>query len=336
MKTIPKIIVTSCLLAACAAHAQNWATVSASNITDLNQNKLAAGQLCFLVTDQNDTPISVSVGGGGQTLKRPFCSAVATGAVTAFTVPNPANTQPAGIYYRVTVKDTSTGLEVLRYTQVTFSGTTFNFDAYAPANLGNFAPLTGTSVSGNLSVSGNATVTGSSAAASYSSSGAGQFGGGLKSTSLTTAGNGNSVTLLNVQGPAAAIVGNGSAQVFYTYTIPANTIGQGKCFDVKVNWSHLTGSAAIAYVLSLGGVSIQSATITDTGFQEYMENQVCNLSGSQTSQAVRGVTMRAGVWSAFALTAGVNMANSQVLQITFNVANTDQITPTMWSVELSQ
>jgi hypothetical protein len=318
------------------AFSQNWSTVSASNITDLNQNKLAAGQLCFLVTDQSDNPISVSVGGGGQTLKRPFCSAVTVGAVTAFTVPNPANTQPSGIYYRVTVKDTSTGLEVLRYTQVTFSGATFNFDVYAPTNLGNFAPLTGTSVSGNLSVSGNQTITGSSTAASYTAGGAGQFGGGLKSTSLTTAGNGNSVTLLNVQGPAAAITGNGSAQVFYTYTIPANTVGQGKCFDLKVNWSHLTGSAAISYSLSLGGVAIQNATITDTGFQEYMENQVCNLPGSQTSQALRGYSLRAGLWFTYASTVAVNMANSQVVQITFNVANTDQITPTMWTVELSQ
>src|SRR5262245_52728929 len=132
MKLIRTLAAVACTLAASALHAQNWATVSASNITDLNQSKLAAGQLCFLVTDQNDNPISVSVGGGGQTLKRPFCSPVSTGAVTAFSVPNPANTQPAGIYYRVTVKDTSTGLEVLRYTQVTFSGTNFNFDAYAP------------------------------------------------------------------------------------------------------------------------------------------------------------------------------------------------------------
>ncbi|HJX83961.1 MAG TPA: hypothetical protein VJ723_06425, partial [Candidatus Angelobacter sp.] len=144
-----------------ACHAQNWTTVSASNITDLNQNKLAAGQLCFLGTDQNDNPISFNIGGGGQSLRRAYCSAVANGSATSFTVPNPASTTPAGIYYRVTAKDSSTGQEVLRYTQVTFTGGTFNFDNYAPANVGSFNPPTGMATPGNLTVNGNLSVTGS-------------------------------------------------------------------------------------------------------------------------------------------------------------------------------
>jgi hypothetical protein len=154
------------LFAAAMAQAQNWTAVSASNITDLNQNKLAAGQLCFLGTDQNDNPISFSVGGGGQVLKRAFCSPVAAGAVNAFTVPNPANTQPTGVYYRVTVKDASTGQEVLRYTTVTFTGATFSFDNYQPSLPGaTLNPLSGSSVTGNLSVSGNLSVTGSASGA---------------------------------------------------------------------------------------------------------------------------------------------------------------------------
>src|SRR5579864_826689 len=142
------------------AFPQNLTTVSASNITDINGTKLAAGQLCFLITDQQDNPISVSIGGGGQALKRGYCSPVAIGMVTSFTVPNPANTLPSGIYYRITVKDSSTGQEVLRYMGVSFTGATFNFDNYAPVNLGSFAPLSGNSVSGNLAVSGNVAATG--------------------------------------------------------------------------------------------------------------------------------------------------------------------------------
>ena len=103
---------------------QNLTTVSASNITDINGAKLTAGQLCFLITDQQDNPISVSIGGGGQALKRGYCSPVTVGVVTSFTVPNPAATLPYGIYYRVTVKDSSTGQEVLRYTGVSFTGGT--------------------------------------------------------------------------------------------------------------------------------------------------------------------------------------------------------------------
>jgi len=157
-----KKLVLLAIMLACAVplSAQNWTTVTATNITDLNQQKLATGQLCFLGTDQNDVPISFNVGGGGQVLKRAFCAAVSNGIAASFTVPNPASTTPAGIYYRVTVKDVNSGQEVLRYNQVSFTGTSFNFDSYAPIILGQFAPLTGTAVSGNLSVTGNIAATG--------------------------------------------------------------------------------------------------------------------------------------------------------------------------------
>jgi len=156
-----KSLLITMLMCVIPAAAQNWTTVTATNITDLNQQKLAAGQLCFMATDQNDNPISTGVGGGGQLLRRQYCSQVTAGGLPAsFTVPNPANTQPAGVYYRVTVKDSSTGQEVLRYTQVSFSGASFNFDTYAPINLGTPAPLSGNAVTGNLSVSGNVSATG--------------------------------------------------------------------------------------------------------------------------------------------------------------------------------
>ena len=89
-----------------------------------------------------------------------YCSQVTAGGVTPFTVPNPTNTLPPGVYYRVTVRDSSTGQEVLRYTQVSFAGTSFNFDNYAPLNLGTPAPISGNSVTGNLSVTGNISATG--------------------------------------------------------------------------------------------------------------------------------------------------------------------------------
>ncbi len=143
-------------LTACA---QNLTTVSASNIQDINGVKLASGQLCFLITDQNDVPLSAQIGGGGQALRRGYCTPIVTGAVTSFTVPNPANTQPAGIYYRITVKDTTTGQEVLRYLQVAFTGATFNFDNYAPTFPSFIAPASNGTV-GNLTINGNLSVTG--------------------------------------------------------------------------------------------------------------------------------------------------------------------------------
>lgn len=157
-----KIQVCAILItAAICAHAQNFTTVTGSNVTDLNQQKLNAGQICFQGTDNQDQSISFQQGGGGQVLKRQFCSSIAAGVITSFTVPNPAATLPTGIYYRVTVKDVSSGLEVLRYTGVTFNGATFNFDNYAPNPPGfSPAPLSGNSVTGNLGVTGNISATG--------------------------------------------------------------------------------------------------------------------------------------------------------------------------------
>ncbi|HEY2497221.1 MAG TPA: hypothetical protein VGK24_09135 [Candidatus Angelobacter sp.] len=160
---LKKILLLSVFLCALCGQgfAQNLTTVSGSNITDLNGAKLAIGQLCFQGTDQSDNPIAFGIGGGGQALKRQYCSAVTAGVVTSFTVPNPATTNPTGIYYRVRVVDSSTGQEVLRYQGVTFAGATFNFDNYTPVISGaSLAPLTGNSVSGNLSVTGNGAFTG--------------------------------------------------------------------------------------------------------------------------------------------------------------------------------
>ena len=143
------------------AHAQNLTTVSASNITDINGAKLAAGQLCFLITDQQDNPISVSIGGGGQALKRGYCSPVAVGVVTSFTVPNPAAYSAFGnLLSRHGERLLHRAGSAAVHRSFVSPGRTFNFDNYAPVNLGSLAPLSGNSVSGNLAVSGNVAATG--------------------------------------------------------------------------------------------------------------------------------------------------------------------------------
>src|SRR5438105_9543891 len=157
MKKLFGVVAVMCL--SLCAFAQNWTTVSASNLTDLNQQKLAAGSLCFLGTDQNDIPISFQVGGGGQVLARPFCVAVTNGSSAALLVPNPQNTQPQGIYYRVTATDMATGQPVLKYTTVSFSGASFNLDQYAPQYPGLVTAPSSTSTPGNFTVNGNLSVT---------------------------------------------------------------------------------------------------------------------------------------------------------------------------------
>jgi hypothetical protein len=140
------------LLASSCAFAQNLTTVTAANIQKAGA-PLASGTLCFTATDANDTPIGFRIGGGGQEVVAPYCTAVSNGAIGSFQVANPANTSPENIQYRIEVFDQYT--RVLKYAGVQFSGATFNLDNYVPsANL----PL-GASVN-TLSV-GNLTVTGS-------------------------------------------------------------------------------------------------------------------------------------------------------------------------------
>ena len=160
MKKLLRIAALAAFAVVCV-QAQNLTTVSASNITDAAGNKLAAGQICLLGTDQNNLPINYQVGGGGQVLKRAVCAAVTAGAIAGgFNVPNPANTSPKGVLYRTTVTDSSTGQIVLQYVGVAFSGGTFNLDNYQPSGILVPPPPTPASVTGPLNVSGDVTATG--------------------------------------------------------------------------------------------------------------------------------------------------------------------------------
>lgn len=116
-------------LLASPAQAQNWTQVTASNIIWTDGTKVT-GTICFTATDVADTPISFRVGGGGQVVGKPACSPVTVGVIASLQVPNPDTTTPAHIRYRIDVTDPAG--DSLRYTKVTFSGTTFNFDNYVP------------------------------------------------------------------------------------------------------------------------------------------------------------------------------------------------------------
>jgi hypothetical protein len=493
MKKLLSVLGYVCLVLALSlnARAQNLTTVSAANITDINGAKLASGQLCFLVTDQQDNPISVSIGGGGQALRRGYCSPVAAGVVTGFTVPNPGSTQPAGIYYRVTVKDSSTGQEVLRYTQVSFTGATFNFDNYAPQNLGNAAPLSGNSVTGNLSVTGNVAATGtvsaanipgtipgtgactnqfvtalnSAAAPTCSNSIAGAFsvtgsanlgttgtngqtaggfgtpsairhycgdgtgwrcefarrsasvdtivasisdagvmntaGGymaagtaaaghvlrgngsvfldaqlaasdlsngasGTGSVCLTTScsmstpgisspsttgtdsgaetlsnktlqgtGSGNKVTLLNSQDPLSNLVGNGTDQVVYQFTIPANTIQAGKGFRLTYHGFN-NNAASVTYKVIVGSTTLFSFPVTAATNNHRVVVECFNNQGTQSTQTSILWILDQSAAGDGSVTSTEIFSNAVTVKITANEASPNSISPKKFFIEVIQ
>ena len=129
------------------AQAQNWSTVVATNVVWTDSTKVT-GKICFTATDSADHPINFRVGGGGQVVSKPACATVTNGAIVGtLLVPNPDNTTPAHIRYRIQVTDNAG--DSLTYTNVAFSGGTFNFDNYVPTNT--ILPPVGASVA-NLSV----------------------------------------------------------------------------------------------------------------------------------------------------------------------------------------
>lgn len=118
------------------AFGQNWTSVTATTVTNpkiVNGTQvLVTGKLCFTATDSSDRQISFQVGGGGQAVTKPACGVITNGAlVGTLSIPNPANTAPANIRYRIEVID-NTGV-VLRYKNAVVSGDAFDFDLYIPS-----------------------------------------------------------------------------------------------------------------------------------------------------------------------------------------------------------
>lgn len=144
---------------------------------------------------------------------------------------------------------------------------------------------------------------------------------------------GNTISLLNAQANAAAITGNSSAQTVYTYTLPANTVANLKGIRVTVGLSHSTGSAAVTYQVTLNGVSMFSTSPSNAGAAVAVVN-VLN-TGATTGTFSTPQMFFGGAPTSNTLT-GLAWTSSQVLTLTFNVANTDAVTPIQWIVELIQ
>ena len=155
----------------------------------------------------------------------------------------------------------------------------------------------------------------------------------LTNKTLDGASSGNSVTLLNAQANAGAITGNGSAQTVYTYTLPASTVATLKGIRITAAFNHSAGGANVTYILSLNGQTIFNTTSGTTGATA--TQWIILNTGATTGTASDNTGIYGQVPTSSTLT-GLAWASSQVLMLTFNVTNTDQVTPIQWIVELIQ
>ena len=139
------------------------------------------------------------------------------------------------------------------------------------------------------------------------------------------------------QGPGSAIQGTGAAANYYTCTIPAGALAAGAGVRFTVTSQHTTGTASVSYNLSFGGTATTAAAPSGAANQlEVLTFTVHNAPGVQNSQTIVtvGQDSSGGTNSIKYNTAAVNTANAVVVNVQFNTASTDFITPVSFVTEM--
>jgi len=141
------------------------------------------------------------------------------------------------------------------------------------------------------------------------------------------------------QGPASAVTGTGAAATYFTCTLPAGVMGAGQGIIITALAKHTTGTAAVTYTLSFGGTSTTATAPAGAANQlERITYLIMNNPGSTSAQTIStvGQDSNGGSNSIKLDTAAVSTASAVTINLQFNVANTDAITPEMFLVELKQ
>lgn len=141
------------------------------------------------------------------------------------------------------------------------------------------------------------------------------------------------------QGPASAVTGTGAAATYFTCTLPAGVMGTGQGIIVTALAKHTTGTAAVTYTLSFGGTSTTAVAPAGAANQlERISYLIMNNPGSTGAQTIStlGQDSNAGSNSIKLDTAAVSTASAVTINLQFNVAATDAVTPEMFLVELKQ
>jgi hypothetical protein len=169
----------------------------------------------------------------------------------------------------------------------------------------------------------------------------GFLSGNITGATLTSANNGNSVTLLDNQGTLAGVVGdNTDKMVFASPSLGPFSAGKG--FRVKVWTVHSVGTAAITYKLFYGATAVYTTSLTsvDNTHYDYFTIDVTNDTGTQNAQTIGTVdivnNIAADNPSSGVTTSAANLAVAGVIKWTMNAANTQTVIPKKWIIEAIQ
>lgn len=141
-----------------------------------------------------------------------------------------------------------------------------------------------------------------------------QIGNGSATTNST-------VNKQDTQG--SATTGTGSAQVVFTYTMPANTLAGGKCLNITYYVEKLSGTNIFTPQLTFGA-TILSTAVNGTGNIVYeLTAKVCNNTGSGVAQWAGFSTKAQNIIGAAYAAPAENTAGSIVITGTANVSAPD-------------
>lgn len=158
----------------------------------------------------------------------------------------------------------------------------------------------------------------------------------LKNKTLTGASSGNSVSLLNAQGAAGAITGTGAEVTVFTYSMPGNTLATSKALRVRAHANHSTGTASTTWKLYFGATAVGSGA-SAVQFNANWEMLVVATGPTAQTCVTSPLTISSTVaLGAQAAATTETLSGTIVIKLTMSVANTDQVTPNAFIVELLQ
>lgn len=156
---------------------------------------------------------------------------------------------------------------------------------------------------------------------------------GIQSTNL-----GSQVPCAN-QGPLGAVTGTAALLTVYTCTIPAG--GMRVAGGIEVLWfvKHTTGTAAVLYQVTFGGTATTASQPSGSANQLTRGiHQILNNTGSQSAQTMHSeyVDSASGSVNLKLDTAAIATTSPVVVNLQFNVAATDAITPEQFIIRYVQ
>jgi hypothetical protein len=146
-----------------------------------------------------------------------------------------------------------------------------------------------------------------------------------------------SAVILDKQDVLGALTGDSTDKTMYTYSMPSGTLAASKGIRVTMYLRHSTGANSVTYKVSFGATAVTVAAVTANTNSMEIHSMVFNNTASTTAQWMATSVVGVGATGDARIGAPAENTNSGspiVVKATFNVANTDQVTPQGWLVEL--